>query len=182
MSIGPVQLMVLGFDRPDFRGEVLAELERLRANDMVRVIDSLVVQKDADGQVTVAGHMNNLTTDETVEFGTKIGALIGLGAGGIEGMETGAELGGAAAADGASVFSEDEAWDVVADIPNDTAAALILLEHHWAVPLRNAIFDAGGFPIADRFIRPLDLVGIGVMSVEEAAQPGLIKTVHVGAE
>jgi hypothetical protein len=40
-------------------------------------------------------------------------------------------------------FSDEQAWDVLADIPNDSAAALILLEHHWAVPLRDAIARAG---------------------------------------
>ena len=50
------------------------------------------------------------------------------------------------------------------DIPNDSAAALILLEHHWAVGLRNAIADAGGFRISDGFISPLDLVEIGLVS------------------
>ena len=45
MSLGPVQLLVVGFDRPDFSGEVLDELERLRESDVVRVIDLLVVSK-----------------------------------------------------------------------------------------------------------------------------------------
>ena len=50
MAIGPVQLIVLGFNHPDFHGEIIAELERLRASDTVRVIDSLAVYKDADGE------------------------------------------------------------------------------------------------------------------------------------
>ena len=66
------------------------------------------------------------------------------------------------------IFSDDEAWDVLEEIPNDSAAALILLEHHWAVPLRDAIARAGGFRVSDGFISPLDLVGIGLMSAEEA--------------
>ena len=56
MSLGPVQLLVIGFDRPDFSGEVLAELERLRESDVVRVVDLLVVQKDADGVVRRLHH------------------------------------------------------------------------------------------------------------------------------
>jgi hypothetical protein len=59
---------------------------------------------------------------------------------------------------------------VLEDIPNDSAAALVLLEHHWAVPLRDAIARAGGFRISDGFISPLDLVAIGLMSAEEAKQ------------
>ena len=54
------------------------------------------------------------------------------------------------------------------DIPNDSAAALILIEHHWAVPLRDAIARAGGFRLSDGFISPLDLVEIGLVSAEEA--------------
>ncbi len=66
------------------------------------------------------------------------------------------------------MFSDDEAWDVLEEIPNDSAAALILLEHHWAVPLRDAIARAGGFRIGDGFISPLDLVEIGLVTAEEA--------------
>ena len=167
MAIGPVQLIVLGFNHPDFHGEVIAELERLHENGMVRVIDSIVVYKDADGDLEVE-HLSNLSEQEAIELGSKIGALIGLGIEGEEGMEAGAAAGAEQAAEeGINVFGGDE-WDVLEDIPNDSAAALILLEHHWAVPLRDAIARAGGFRISDGFISPLDLVEIGLMTAEEA--------------
>ena len=168
MAIGPVQLIVLGFNHPNFHGEVIAELERLRASDTVRVIDALAVYKDAEGELEVE-HLSNLTEDEAIELGSKIGALIGLGFEGEEGVEAGAIAGAEAVAaeGGVQVFDED-AWDVLEDIPNDSAAALILLEHHWAVPLRDAIARAGGFRISDGFISPLDLVEIGLVSAEEA--------------
>jgi len=168
MAIGPVQLIVLGFDHPNFHGEVIAELERLRESDTVRVIDSIAVYKDADGNLEVE-HLSNLTEQEAIELGSKIGALIGLGVEGEEGMEAGAALGAEqAAAEGIHVFAGAEEWDVLEDIPNDSAAALVLLEHHWAVPLRDAIARAGGFRISDGFISPLDLVEIGLMSAQEA--------------
>jgi uncharacterized membrane protein len=167
MAIGPVQLIVLGFDHPDFQGEIIKELERLRESDTVKVIDALAVYKDAEGEIEVA-HLSNLTRDEAIELGSKIGALIGLGIEGEEGMEAGAIAGAEAAADGIEVFSEEDAWDVVEDIPPDTAAALLLIEHHWAVPLRDAVMRANGFRIADGFISPLDLVAVGLLSAEEA--------------
>ena len=166
MAIGPVQLLVLGFNHPDFHGEIIQELERLRESDTVRVIDALAVHKDAEGEIEVA-HLSNLTTDEAVELGSKVGALIGLGIEGEEGLEKGAEA-GAEAADGFQVFDDEDAWDVLEDIPNDSAAALVLIEHHWAVPLRDAIARAGGFRLSDGFISPLDLVAIGLLSAEHA--------------
>ncbi len=171
MAIGPVQLIVLGFSHPDFHGEIIAEIERLRASDTVRVIDSLAVYKDADGELEVE-HLSNLSEQEAIEVGTKIGALIGLGIEGEEGIEPGAMAGAAevAAEGGVHIFTKEEAWDVLDDIPNDSAAALILIEHHWAVPLRDAIIRAGGFRISDGFISPLDLVEIGLASAEEAQE------------
>ena len=169
MAIGPVQLIVLGFNHPQFHGEIIAELERLRESDTVRVIDALAVFKDAAGEIEVE-HLSNLTKDEAIEVGSKVGALIGLGIEGEEGMDAGAIAGAEAAADGVEVFSDEEAWDVIEEIPNDSAAALLLLEHHWAVPLRDAIARAGGFRISDGFISPLDLIKIGLVSAEEAAE------------
>jgi len=169
MAIGPVQLIALGFDHPDFKGEIMDELQRLRETDTVRVIDSIAVYKDAEGELEIE-HLSNLTKDEAIELGSKICALIGLGIEGEEGMEAGAEIGAEMGAEGVEVFSDEEAWDVIDDIPNDSAAALILLEHHWAVPLRDAIARAGGFRISDGFISPLDLVSIGLMTAEEAQE------------
>jgi len=175
-----VQLIVLGFEHPNFHGEVIAELERLRESDTVRVIDALAVYKDAEGGLEVE-HLSNLTQEEAVELGSKVGALIGLGFEGEEGAEIGAAAGAEAAADGIHAFSEEDAWDVIEEIPNDSAAALILLEHNWAVPLRDAIARAGGFRISDGFISPLDLIAIGMVSAEEAAELHAMETGTVSA-
>src|SRR4051812_50180156 len=85
--------MVLGFQHPDFDGEIIAELERLRESDTVRVTDALAVYKDPDGALEV-GHLSNLSTDEAIELGSKVGALIGLAIDGEEGLEAGGPGGG----------------------------------------------------------------------------------------
>jgi uncharacterized membrane protein len=170
MAIGPVQLLVLGFDHPDFQGRILAELDRLKESDVVRVVDGLAVHKDADGEVTVL-ERSDLSAEEAAEFGAVVGALIGLGAGGEEGAMAGAELGAAAAAKAHDHSEDDEPLDVLGDIPPDTAAAVILLEHRWAIPLRDAVREAHGYAIADAFIHPEDLVAAGMLAAEEAAAP-----------
>ena len=180
MAIGPVQLIVLGFSHPEFHGEIIEELERLRESDTVRVIDALAVHKDADGEIEVA-HLSNLSKDEAIELGSKVGALIGLGIEGEEGLEAGAIAGAEAAEDGVHVFSDEEAWDVIDEIPNDSAAALLLIEHHWAVPLRDAIARAGGFRISDGFISPLDLIEIGLVTAAEAEELHALETERAAA-
>ena len=170
MAIGPVQLFVLGFDNSEFHGEIARELEKLRESGTVRVIDALAVHKDAEGEIEVQ-HLSNLTREEAIELGSKVAALVGLGIAGEEGMHAAAEIGAEqAAAHGLEVFDEEVEWDVVGEIPNDSAAALILLEHHWAVPLRDTIARAGGYRIADGMIAPYDLLAIGLASAEEAKQ------------
>ena len=167
MAIGPVQLIVLGFDEPEFKGEILAELDRLKENDVVRVIDGLAVYKDADGEVTVIKR-TDLSDEEAAEFGATVGALIGIGVAGEEGAEVGAELGAERTMDGVDLFREEDALDMVKEIPPNSAAAIILLEHRWAIPLRDSVSRAHGLPIADTFIHPLDLVAVGLIAAEEA--------------
>jgi hypothetical protein len=165
---------------PQFHGEIISELERLRESDTVRAIDSLAVYKTAEGGLEVE-HLSNLTEQEAIELGSKTGALIGLGIEGEQGMEAEVAVGAeAAAAGGTDVLGQAGDRDVLEEIPNDSAAALVLLEHHWAVPLRDAIMRAGGLRISDGFISPLDLVGIGLMTAEEATELHALET--AGAE
>lgn len=167
MAIGPVQLLVLGFDRPEFHGEIQAELDRLKENDAIRVVDGIALHKDADGNVTTL-RRSDLSDEEASELGAVVGALVGLGAAGLEGARAGAEAGAEATAGGIQLVDEEEARNIVEEIPNDTAAALILLEHRWAIPLRDAVRNANGFAVADGWIHPEDLVAVGIMAADEA--------------
>ena len=164
MAIGPVQLIVLGFSHPNFHGEVIAELERLRENDMVRVIDALAVYKDAEGEVEIA-HLSNMTHEEAIEAGSTLASLLNFEIEGEETPEAAAEIAG---------DEPEDAWDVIEEIPNDSAAALFLIEHRWIVPLRDAVARAGGFRLADGFISPLDLAEIGLVSRNEAEQMNML--------
>jgi hypothetical protein len=157
MPLGPVQLLVVGFDRPDFSGEVLAELERLRESDVVRVIDLLVVHKGADGVVRRLHH-SDLTAGEAEGAGAMVGALIGFGATPVE-------------VEGDQLPSGDELWSLDETIPNDSAAAIALVEHRWAIATRDAIRAAGGVAVADAWIHPADLVAAGLVDADDAALP-----------
>jgi uncharacterized membrane protein len=166
MTIGPVQLLIVGFVGGEFKGEIAKVLADLRERDVIRLIDMGVVRKDEDGVITMIEH-SDLSQDETIEFGATVGALIGLGAAGEEGAEAGAIAGAEAALDGGMI--EDQVWYIADEIPEGTAAAVALIEHRWAIPLRSAIQDAGGFLISDAWIHPTDLVAVGLAASEEMA-------------
>ena len=155
MALGPVQLLLVAFDRPDFSGEVLAELERLRESDVVRVIDLLVVHKDPDGVVRRLHH-HGLSEGEGA--GAVVGALIGLD-------ETSGE------AQEGHVPADEDSWSIDEAIPNDSAAAIALVEHRWAIGTRDAIRAAGGVAVADAWIHPADLATAGLGDAEDATVP-----------
>jgi uncharacterized membrane protein len=166
-EFGPVQIMVVGFgNTDDLKGEVLEELHRLREKDIIRLIDLVAVAKEADGTI-VALETSDLTAGQAMEFGAIVGALIGLGADGEEGAELGAIAGAEAAMESEGEFLGDEAmWSIADTIPNGTAAAIALIEHRWAIPLRDAVRRAGGVALADTWLHPEDLVAVGAIASE----------------
>ena len=165
MPIGPVQLLVVSFDTPDFSGEILEELSRLRENEVIRLIDALAVQKNPDGSLA-ALQWSDLSIEEAEGLGATVGALLGLGAASKAGLETGAIAGMEAGSDG-HLIDESEVWDVADAIEPGSAAAIALIEHVWAVPLRVAIAKAGGVAVSDEWVHPLDLVEIGLLAADE---------------
>ncbi len=132
---------------------------------MIRLIDALAVQKNLDGSLT-ALQWSDLSIEEAEGLGAIVGALLGLGVDGEAGMEAGAIAGMDAGSDG-HLIDESEAWDVADSIEPGSAAAIALIEHVWAVPLRTAIANAGGVAVSDEWVHPLDLVEIGLLASHE---------------
>jgi len=171
MAIGPVHLVVMGFDQPKFEGKIIDELIKVREKGIIRVIDALCVYKDADGNL-LALEMSDFSLADKMELGAVIGGLIGLGAAGQVGAEVGAMEGALAMAENDYGITADELEEIAANIPRDSAVLMLLFEHTWAINLRNAMLDAGGVPIAQGLMNPLALVGLGaeIAAAVEAAE------------
>jgi uncharacterized membrane protein len=161
-------MMVVGFENATFTGEILPELERLAQADVVRVLDLMFVDKDADGNITTM-QLSDLNQDEAMEFGAYVGALVGFGLGGEEAAEEGA-LAGAEAGEDGHIFDESEVWYLADAIPNGTSAAIALVEHRWAIPLRAKIAAAGGISLADEWVHPEDLLAVGLSASAELSE------------
>ena len=172
---GPIQVFVIGFDQFEASGQILAELRRVRKRGVIRLVDLLFVEKDQQGNVTSSMHMTDLSEAERERLGAVAGGLIGLRAGGLEGAAAGTELGAMAVAERDYGMSTEQLQDLADSIPAGTAAAIMVVEHHWATRLREAIAGAGGMMLAQAMITPQALVMVGaemeaMIEAEEAIE------------
>jgi len=158
-EIGPVQILTVAFDGNHFKGEILPELERLKTLGLIRVIDLLLIRKDSTGAAATLT-ATDLDWEEAADFGAMVGGLIGWGLGGAEGAEIGWMAGAADSADG-HTLDENDRFNLIQTVPNGSSVAIVLIEHVWAKPLRAAVTRADGIVIADSWLRPEDLIGIG---------------------
>ena len=158
---GPIQVFVVGFDKFEATGRILAELRRARKRGVIRVVDILFVQKDRHGAIENSMHMTDLSENERMRLGTIAGALIGLHAGGEEGMIEGAELGALAVAERDAGLGVERMQELAESIPPGGAAGILVIEHHWAANLRDAIADAGGRTLMQAMLSPDALAIVG---------------------
>jgi uncharacterized membrane protein len=167
MEMGPLQLVVIGFEQPTPDGTVLNELANLRDAGMVRLVDLLAIYKSAEDEIT-AMEATDLDLDEAITYGAWVGALIGLGAAGADGLELGAMEGALLAENEYEYGLDEESIETIGkDIPVGGAALIGVLEHLWAIPFRNAVRDQGGIAIVQDFLNPETLIALGAVAGAE---------------
>jgi hypothetical protein len=146
-ELGPVDYLVVEFpaDRANFKGEIAAELAALIDRDLVRVLDLIVLQKDADG--SVEGF-------ESHDFGD--GDLAG-----VLGVET--EL--------ALLLAEEDVKAIGEALEPGTVAAVLVWENTWAAPFGSAVRRAGGQLVAEGRI-PLQALAAAIEADESMTTEG----------
>ncbi|GAB7014688.1 DUF1269 domain-containing protein [Methanogenium cariaci] len=171
MTYGPIHLLAVGFENPDFHGQILKELQAVREKGLIRLIDVQFVWKDENGDIA-ALEATDLSEEERIRFGAVVGGLIGLGAAGEKGMEAGIEAGALAVAERDFGLTYKEFIELADAIPNNSAAAIMLFEHLWAIKLKEALIDAGAIPIGQGIVTPesLMMVGAELAAAVEAAK------------
>jgi uncharacterized membrane protein len=147
-ELGPIQLVVIASAGGTFDDQVLDQLRRLRAREEVRLIDLLFVAKGADGAVAEV-QRSDLSGDGRVGSGALVRDLIG--------ADAGDGAGEMSEARDAATVDREGVWFLADEIPAGSSAAIALLEHRWAVPLRDAIESAGAHELVDRWIHREDL-------------------------
>jgi hypothetical protein len=122
-TLGPVDWLVVEFPGSDFKGEIGPALNDLVDKGLVRVLDLLLLKKDADGSM------------EAYELGD-------LGEGEIGELR-------AYEAELAMLLSEDDVEAVAEALEPGSTAACLVYENTWAAPFASAMRRAGGELIAD---------------------------------
>ncbi len=146
--LGPVDFLVVEFpgDRANFSGEMARELTALVERGLVRVLDLLLLSKDADGSVEAAELTDAPEGD--------VGALLAL------------------EADLAMILAEEDVESIGAALEPGSFAAVLVYENSWAGPFASSIRRAGGQLVANGRIPTqalLAAVGADELNNEEGA-------------
>jgi len=158
MTYGPIQLVVLGFEHAALPLDFVNQLRRLRDDGLLRLVDAIFVAKDEHGELTHI-QATDLDHDELVLLGVLARALFDIGeTGDIDFDEI---FNGLDAGHGEFGLSSDDIDEVADLIPRGTAAAFLLLEHVWAIGLKESNRTAGGRVIAHGWVTPQTLIEMG---------------------
>jgi uncharacterized membrane protein len=159
-NYGPIQFLVILFENPDFHNRINLELNSVMDKGIIRLIDLLLLWKDRDGNV-ISMAATELDEKERRQFGSFIGGLMGFGAGGKEGAAAGMEAGAMAAARENYGITDNDILEITEGIPENTAAAVFIIEHLWAKNLNQVISQAGGVLVSQGILTPELLTLIG---------------------
>src|SRR2546430_2451934 len=128
MVLGPLEYLVVGFEDSRFTGQILAELRAAQEKGIIRVVDLCVIAKDEQGNVTER-ELSELSGEEATELSPLAGNVMGL-------------------------LADEDIQQLAADIPNKSAAGLLLFEHTWAIGLKEAIKNAGAVALTGGLVAP----------------------------
>ena len=126
MFVGPLEYLLVGFENYRFTGQILEELRAAQEKGIIRVVDLCVIQKDEQGNVTER-ELSELSGEEATELSSLTSNVMGL-------------------------LADEDIQQVAADIPNNSAAGLVLFEHTWAIGLKEAIKNAGAVAVTGGFV------------------------------
>jgi hypothetical protein len=145
----PLQMVMLAFDGNRFEGRILAELKRLREEGIVRLVGLLFVRNDVGGTISSLQE-SDLEPPAALLIGSAMRDLIG--------TRRFAAVTGGASETSLFGYTDADIRRIAAEVPTDTAVALALFEHLWALELKQTIVDAGGFVVADGLVGPAALL------------------------
>ena len=149
-GIGPIQLFVINFERPEFEGRIAEELEALRSSGAIRIVDSLAVVKGAGSDPMIA-RWSDLEETNQIPAGSVLGGLLGLELSSEGPVDAGA-VARAIADEDPDAAERATLATIFAEVPRGGGVLMLLIEHRWALPLSQAVREAGGVLSGEQMI------------------------------
>jgi hypothetical protein len=144
MTLGPLEYLMVAFEGNRFTGEIISALRAAQEKGIIRVIDLLVIKKDEQGNV-MALELSDLSEEEARPFGFLAGKLL-------------------------DIFEPDDVEVTASQMPNNSAAGLLLIEDTWAIPLKQALLNAGAVARTGGLVAPEVVQSIEAQIAAEAAE------------
>lgn len=119
MTLGPIEVVTIGFESGRFQGDIIPELERLVEAGTISVADGVFVQRVSEDETTIVEFGQDDEDGDVARVGALMGEALGL-------------------------ISDEDVDMLTAELPVGAAAAILVFEHTWVRPLRDAITAAGG--------------------------------------
>jgi hypothetical protein len=142
--LGPVQLMIIGYHKPRIAQPLRTRIKELISDPSVRILDVLCVHKNRDGTIETE-QVDDLMPEHPHEPGAIINKLLTAG-------KVAKTMGHTPWTGPGYLFQGDLLPDPRETIPTGSGVLAILLEHRWAIPLRDTAVENDAFPIADGWI------------------------------
>jgi Family of unknown function (DUF6325) len=124
-GIGPIEVLVISFPGSRFSGRVLDELGRLVEHDVINIVDGLLIRKGFEGEIDYVEFDHPQVGEDVAPLAALVGDVVH------------------------DLVAAEDVTELAAGVEPGSSAALVVFEHEWAKPLRNAIVDSGGVLVAD---------------------------------
>lgn len=138
MTVGPIEVLVIGFPENRFTGAILPELERVVASGTISIVDGLFVTLDAEGVATYVEFDEVAPNSDVASLVSVLDRVDGL-------------------------LSDDDVERLTDTLAPNSSAAILVFEHTWVKPLRDSIVGAGGV-----LLESIRIPGAVVSEVEAA--------------
>ena len=157
MRFGPIQLLLFGFEsNKNFKGDILRELNTVRGFGIIRIIDGLFILKDEAGNLVQIAD-SDLSVQEATELGGVVAKMMGMG----DNPDRETMMAAVEAMEDSFGLGTDDIERIKDQLKPGTSALILMIEHVWAIRLREAMQAAGGHMIAQGMLTPDALLIIG---------------------
>ncbi len=128
MVLGPLEYTVIGFEGNNFDGSIAREIAKVVENGTIALVDVVLVSRDSDGNPVVL-ELDNKDDPRFAGFHSLVAGTMGL-------------------------FTPEDVLEIAEDLPENTSGLVLLFEHRWAVDIKKAVLNAGGFLVSRTVIPP----------------------------